>query len=925
MEYPLLSLSASAGSGKTYELTRRYLSLLMQGAKPSNILTLTFTKKAAKEMEERILHNLKELYYNKNNRDYIKEFELISINKTLQEPDWKNIENKINSVYHEFLRQDLKITTIDAFFQKILKNFCWYVGVEYDFELQEEDLDSICEIFLQNLDNSTFNNLLNLCFGEQQNLDSILELCVFLDAFKESLDKTLFTKAIMQTTINYEMESLKYTQKLQETYFNFYGKKTDKLDCNSFQELLKKGKTWLTKATLQEYRGFSKIPFNQSDFEQLKQCVIYTLKQRESKYLDALFAIFQSYLIAKEQFYKNNNTLSFNAVTSKVHTLLKEGLVSKDFLYFRLDSTLSHILIDEFQDTSILQYSILKPLIDEIKAGVGQKNFTRSFFYVGDIKQSIYRFRGGNPELFKIASSGMQQLNLKHNYRSSISVVEFVNQTFKKVIENFIPQTPKSSSKGFVSVKSYEKDTLYQGVLETLQKLKAKGIKEDSIAILVFDNKAVVELSQLLQEQDYKVVIDTSAKLVNHNEVRAILEFLNFIITQNNLHKNAFFMLLGLKMDSAFETFVQSIQGFKAPAQMILKIMEHYNIASLSAKKFLESTLEYHSLMELLENIEKKSLDIVSSDISGIRIMTIHKSKGLEFENVLIVDKSNHNNARHSKIFFEFDENGVDIKHIFQYSNPVRQNLDFTYANALTKEKVLETKDLKHQLYVALTRAKETMHILKLSEQGAFVDLSLEDSTYGVLQVKSQSEISTQNNASFYHITKEKPSLENQGRQRDIHTSTSPQYESNLKGIYYGIALHFAMEQKLKLQLNDALLLEILNNKVGFYLDFKELEKIVARCNLILKNQNFIEIITKGKVKCEVPFLSNGREKRLDLLIEGENSAWIVDYKSGKQDDSHVEQVRDYMESVQQMLHKKTYGYVFYTQEAQEGKLIEIT
>lgn len=127
------------------------------------------------------------------------------------------------------------------------------------------------------------------------------------------------------------------------------------------------------------------------------------------------------------------------------------------------------------------------------------------------------------------------------------------------------------------------------------------------------------------------------------------------------------------------------------------------------------------------------------------------------------------------------------------------------------------------------------MHILKLSEQGAFVDLSLEDSTYGVLQVKSQSEISTQNNASFYHITKEKPSLENQGRQRDIHTSTSPQYESNLKGIYYGIALHFAMEQKLKLQLNDALLLEILNNKVGFYLDFKELEKIVARCNLILK------------------------------------------------------------------------------------------
>ncbi|MCI5968683.1 RecB-like helicase [Helicobacter sp.] len=932
MQHPLLSLSASAGSGKTYQLTRRYLNLLLQGAKPANILTLTFTKKAAKEMEERITHNLEELYHNKNNRDYIKKLELININDNAKEEDWKAIEDKIHRIYKSFLEQDLKITTIDAFFQKILKSFCWYVGVEYDFKVQEEDFNAISEIFLNTLDSASFDAILELCYSTKQTLDSLLQLCIFLDAFKESLNRNLFVRNLIKSRgKDYKQQAMYYANRLKNTYYETFEEIAKSLQFNDFESLLDKGKTWLTKEKLEDYKRdkFAQVPFNAEDFALLKDSLHSYFLKEESQYLLMLYQIFKHFLKAKECYYQQSNSLSFNAVASKVHKLLKENLIPKDFLYFRLDSTLNHILIDEFQDTSILQYSILEPLIKEIKSGIGQKNFTRSFFYVGDVKQSIYRFRGGNPKLFKIASAGMEHCNLEFNYRSAISIVEFVNHTFKDEIEDFIPQIPNSKHTGFVSVKSYEKDVLYQGVLETLQALKAMGVKEDSIAILVFDNNAVVELAQLLQKQTYKVVIDTSARLVNHNEVRAILELLKYITTQNVLYKNAFFMLLGLKRDSAFEVFLQSIQSVKTPSQLILKIMERYHIASLSSKKFLESTLEYPTLTELLENIGKKSLDIVSSDASGIRIMTIHKSKGLEFENVLVVDKANRNNTQHSKVFFDFDTNGVDIKQIFQYSNPVRQSLDSNYANALAKEKALEAKDLKHQLYVALTRAKETMHILKLSEKGAFVDLNLQDSTYGILEKsnilpKTTSQDMPMLNQEFNNIIKEKPSLENQGRQRDIQTSTSPQYAHNLKGIYYGIALHFAMEQKLKFNLNDTLLLEILNNKVGFYLDFTELEKIVLRSNLVLKNQNFIEIVAKGKVKCEIPFLSNGREKRLDLLVEGENSAWIVDYKSGEQEDSHAIQVREYMESVQQMLHKKTYGYVFYTQEEQEGKLIEI-
>ena len=94
--------------------------------------------------------------------------------------------------------------------------------------------------------------------------------------------------------------------------------------------------------------------------------------------------------------------------------------------------------------------------------------------------------------------------------------------------------------------------------------------------------------------------------------------------------------------------------------------------------------------------------------------------------------------------------------------------------------------------------------------------------------------------------------------------------------------------------------------------------------NLIQKNKNFIEIMAKGSVKCEVPFLSNGKQKRLDLLILGEKEAWIIDYKSGIQREQHKAQVREYVESMVQILHKKTYGYIFYTNEGQEGKIVEV-
>ena len=209
MENALLCLNASAGSGKTYRLVSRYLELLFLGAKPSEILTLTFTKKAAKEMEERIVKSIQEIYQRKNDREYIKQLEFISIN------DLEGIEQKIIKIYYEFLREDLKITTIDSFFQRILKSFCWYVGVENNFEIQNEDFEAITEIFLELLSDEAFERIVLFCAQGRKSIDSVLSLCSFLDSFKEMLKKGFF---VYEAQKGDKEQAMEYAYRLQREY-----------------------------------------------------------------------------------------------------------------------------------------------------------------------------------------------------------------------------------------------------------------------------------------------------------------------------------------------------------------------------------------------------------------------------------------------------------------------------------------------------------------------------------------------------------------------------------------------------------------------------------------------------------------------------------------------------------------------------------
>ncbi len=206
------------------------------------------------------------------------------------------------------------------------------------------------------------------------------------------------------------------------------------VDFEKFDELI--SKTWLSKDVLAEYSYFKKCTNELLEggyFVKLKEELKIYYKIRAGFSLSRLFELYNLYRNYKFKFNRTKNYLHFDDISNLTYELLNSK-IDKEFLYFRLDSKFSHILIDEFQDTSLIQYKILQPLIEEILAG--NENKFKTFFYVGDTKQSIYRFRGGKRELFDYVLKTNKSIDvevLNTNYRSCKNIVNYVNESFNKL------------------------------------------------------------------------------------------------------------------------------------------------------------------------------------------------------------------------------------------------------------------------------------------------------------------------------------------------------------------------------------------------------------------------------------------------------------------------------------------------------------
>ncbi|PDX02406.1 recombinase RecB [Helicobacter pylori] len=937
-----MALKASAGSGKTFALSVRFLALLFKGANPSEILTLTFTKKATAEMKERILDYLKILQ--KENLESGKE-KSQNILKELEEKyhlDPSLVRNSTQKIYQRFLNAEIRISTIDAFFQSILRKFCWFVGLSANFEVNEDTeahQRQLNESFLSALNGEQLEELsafIVQCLSyESYTSDSILKRLRFLKnklyLFDPNKKEPVFDeKGFLEKlrSLNNQIQSIETASDRAKTA----------IKCDSFRGFLNSSLTWLEKKS--EYQSFKKlkneIPTLESECEEIENDLKRYYEAKET----AIFKKFPKFIQLYDNATSKIQALDFDAIKDKVHVLLNGyEEMPAEFFYFRLDSKIAHILIDEFQDTSLNDYKILAPFIDEIKAGIGQAKWHRSVFFVGDVKQSIYAFRGSFSSLFESVSKDFYHDNLEFNHRSAPLIINYVNTIFKKAYQNsptaYLEQKyPKASNnkhvtEGYVKVSlvADEKELLLNQVLQEAQNLLEHRIDPKDITILCATNKDALEIKNYLQERLSAICPSTesSAKLSQLVESKIIKNALEYALAEEPykpFYKHSVLKLAGYLHDDAialpgFNPKKESVAGF------VWKVMELFELYGEPAQSCLELAIGCEDANEFLEKLEAK--EIASFNPKGAQIMTIHKSKGMQFPYVIVCERLGNPKSSHSNQLLE-EYDGAELARLY-YRMKNREVVDKDYARALDKEEAAKDHEETNVYYVAFTRAelglivvakdkKESKKESKNKTMREKLDLTPLEEGEIMPVIPPQKEPLIASVVIKPHAYGEQV--------QEIEEEPDSDYEKNndQEAINFGIALHKGLEYQYAYNIPKQSVLEYLNYHYGFYgLDHQALEESLE----LFENDAEIQALFKNHaLKGEAAFLFQGVVSRIDVLLwdKGQN-LYVLDYKSSQNyQQSHKAQVSHYAEFLKtQAPHFKIQAGIIYAHKRLLEKL----
>jgi len=933
-----LAYEASAGSGKTFMLVVRYLSLLYKGAAPSKILALTFTNKAAYEMQERIVLTLEELE-SRGELDEIVKLTGLSREHLLAE------RKKILDV---FLNANTKIMTIDKFFSQILRKFSLYASLMPDFSTMSSQHElKLLSRFLKEVSVAgKKETLITLSLQSNKRLNDIFAL---LDEFYIKQNELKHLRFEKQDFWQYELEAMDSFEALKSLVENSESASStakNSVEAENFEELM--AKSWIGRESL-NYRTFSKcyVPEMDIHLAKINESIKNQNRAKEQNFFYALNELVDIYKKSKEALYSDDSELSFNDVTVLVYYLLKER-VESEFLYFRLDSQIEHMLLDEFQDTSILQYEILKPLIEEIVSGEGVFN-EGSFFFVGDVKQSIYRFRGGVSALFgEVARECNTHVEpLLTNYRSQKEVIEFVNATFIDKIKNYAPQKVRPEAQnGYVEI--IQNDALLEEVITQVKRLISLGADVNEIAVLCATNGDGEAIKEELQAEEIEVVTETTTKLINQKSVKALLEYLKYLYFGEEIYKHNFFALVNQE--------VRAIQRVDFTQNKLLgivqKAIKEYELFSdyFHLVRFLNVVASQSDIEALLFEYERLDVSAAASDLRGVRVLTIHKSKGLEYEHVIVMDRLKKAPPARDAIIYEYEN--ITLQNVYLRTKG-RDTLDEEYANALVKEKALVREDSLNALYVAFTRARENLFVILKSKDSAFElldlacgksgelapqgHLSLRSGTCGNKEIISTCAESVSEEVLLGCQENFKP-LEYKalyyGTQSDI-LALEESTEEDFKAINFGLAMHYMLEMlgEFKVQ-NIPHAKDMMLNKYGKLLEEEEVEDIQKRVTMLLNSKEFMELVD-GKCYREKAIRHKNNLRYIDLLVQKDVpkeplslfscGMWnVLDYKSSNAyAEHHIKQVNYYVKAIEAITSDEVKGYICYLLE-NEVKIVQL-
>ncbi|TWO15104.1 RecB-like helicase [Campylobacter lanienae] len=894
-----LCLEASAGSGKTFALSVRYIALLLKGNHPRKILALTFTNKAANEMKHRITDTFCNLDSSECDGERNAICELLDKSK-------EEVLALRDKFMADFLASELKISTFDSFFATILRQFSLNLGLMPDFSSLNDNSIEVKSEFKRLLSsNSMMSKVAKYLYYTNSKENALFEKLALLSQTK--FDKFDAPWPSSENAMDRYNELCDVALKLS----------SDKYYVANFNKNLSLNEI-VEKAVVKDIdkKYFNKVRDN-AEFNAARDEFISALKEYylalEKYEISQISYFVDLYKKAIANVNRRENSLSFADITNWVNELLtNKNKQNIDMLYFRLDAKIRHILIDEFQDTDIKQYEILEPLIAESLSGEGQSG-VGSFFYVGDIKQSIYRFRGGQSGLFNKLTIKFPQIktqSLDKNYRSDKKIVEYVNDKFKYKYPHYIDQIPNSKDDGYVGVVKFDREKYLEAIYDSIKKLEDNRIEHKDMAILCWKNSDIYNIKDFLEKKGLEVSTQTTNNLIKSANVAAAVAFLKYSIFGDEIYLNTQYEItktkkakLELKSDASVAQTLKFIAKYLELEPCDVDLLKLYEISS-----------RYSDIYDFAFNIDNDQTTSAKNSQKGITIMTVHKSKGLQFEHVIVLDYIGKENSQKDKFLMEYNlgTNSWDIRlanKVFEYLG------DENYIQLQDRQKELDRKEVINKTYVALTRAKHSLIILakdnpngnnisyftEYESNGQKVEyLNLDECKSGIIKPNSDKK-----QESKPQITDLKP-FEKIAPQ-EILTSDKPKESLNLDSIYFGKALHYYLESIDFADFNSLKIAQnCLYNKFGAFIDQDGLKDIKDRVDRLLNNPQFLEIIKDKRLYQEQDIGFNGVLKRIDLLCVNNDEIEIIDYKSSlKNSDEHKEQVREYLDILSQIYPQK--------------------
>ncbi|TQR32475.1 RecB-like helicase [Campylobacter sp. MIT 99-7217] len=932
---PFLALEASAGSGKTFALSVRFIALMLKGARINEILALTFSNKAANEMKERIISTFLNLHKEEKSAELNELCKLLAKEK-------EEILSLRDQKKARFFRAELKISTFDSFFAKVLRAFSLNLGLMSDFAIRAEELE-VKNAFIANLNEEELSNLAFYLERVDKSFFKDLEK-MYQNIYDFELTKAVFPNLKQVNQCYLELKSYALNLSTNSNY-----QKNFQLDgIESSADLASLCEKPLISKFENDY--FEKIKEDEHFMNKralLIEAINSYAKELEAFKISQILRLLKHFEEVKIRTNKAQNILSFNDVAK--NTLKLTQSESSELIYFRLDGAISHLLIDEFQDTNLVQYEILKPLIAELLSGEGTKK-ERSFFYVGDKKQSIYRFRSSKKELFDLLQSEFKSIELDKldtNYRSHTLLVDFVNEVFMQKYPNYQPQKSLPSKKGgFVKIatikeesKELKKELIFEAVFEELVFLKERGVNLNKLCILCWKNADADELVEFLKTHHFKAFTQSDINLANKASVALLLSYAKYCVFGDELYLEQCLSLLNpasLMQEYSLKraTKASDLEEFKKrlfiPAKLSLRLYENpasiclylikklgLDLSDIALIQFLEYASKKENFLELL--FEPCGEKILNEENLGISIMTLHKSKGLEFESVILLDSlSTRENSNKDNLLFEFDiEKGLELRIRDKFRSRTKES---DFENFIEKSKKNDAEDKLNTLYVAMTRAKNNLIIIKnppkhFSYFNSELYLNLDCQQRGEIiadehEIKPQKELLDELEA-FEKIPLQELSNKEQTRSKEI---------------FFGEAFHFLMQHiDIKEGQNLNLIYEQMAKKYRHFLDEQALTSIFKRAKALLFNEDFQKLIKNKELFKEQSLSFEGQIKQLDLLCVGNKEVFVIDYKTGQSfEDEHIKQLSFYKRAITHILKKDTTrAFLFYCLE-DEIKILEV-